>query len=274
MIGIDFGASYVDAVVLEGGKLRKAYSIPQADYDERFLLNIIRKELGNGHGVSITGIRAGKVAAVRKRSAGLKALEKKVKVREFGEMAAIAEGAKFLTGKKRLVVVNVGTGTPFILVDGKKYSHIAGTGIGGGTLEGLGRLLLSADVSEIEEIAGEGHLDLTIGDLIGKRFGKLPGNVTASNFGRAARETAFNREEIASSVIKLVAESLGVMGILAARSQKSSEIVFTGRVVEENALVRKRIAEAVRLFGGKAIFPKNGKYCTAIGAAILGERDQ
>ncbi|MFH0971522.1 MAG: hypothetical protein V1835_03050, partial [Candidatus Micrarchaeota archaeon] len=281
MIGIDFGASFVDIAVIEGNRLKRAYSIPQKHYSFAVLENILAGENdGRGKGkrkaapISITGAKSGNagIAAVAKKNPKLRELEKRQRIVEVGEIGAIAEGAKFLTGKEKFVVVNVGTGTPFVFVDGKKSEHIAGTGIGGGTLEGLARLLLNAEVTELEKIAKNGNhgLDLTVFDLVRRKMGKLPPETTASNFGKAMNAPKIKNEDVAASLLKMVGEILGVMGVLAIKGKGCEEIIFTGRVIDENATIRARIDAAVKLFGGRAIFPENAKYCTAIGAAILG----
>ncbi len=278
MIGIDFGASFVDVAVMDGRRLERAYSIPQAEFSYEILRNIIRREMegregkgGKIRGISLTGVRNSQVAAVGKRNAQLRELGRRIRIARVGEIAAIAEGARFLSGKDQFVVVNAGTGTPFVFVDGMHIEHLAGTGIGGGTLEGLAWLLLNAKVTELEGIAKNGShgLDLTIFDLVGKGLGRLPARTTASNFGKAKGATKIRNEDVAASLLKMVGEILGVMGVLAARGRKCDQIVFTGRVIDENKTIRERAKAAVKLFGGKAAFPKNAKYCTAIGAALI-----
>jgi type II pantothenate kinase len=284
MIGIDFGATYVDVVVIEEGTLKRTYTELEKNYTPGFLENILRievlwkKQKPNRGNVAITGAGAlnYEVFAVGKKSSHLEDIKKRLIVREVGEIEAIAEGAKFLTNKSKCVVANVGTGTPFVCINGDQYRHIAGTGIGGGTLNGLSELLLNKPVAELEALASKGtnKLDLVIGDLMEKGIGKLPKAATASNFGKANPSSGQNSGDVAKSLLKMVGETLGVMGALAAKSCKSNEIIFTGRVPEENAAIRKSITKACEMFGIKAIFPENGKYCTAIGAVIAANKNK
>jgi type II pantothenate kinase len=283
MIGIDFGATYVDIVVIEEGKLRRAYTELEKNYAPEYLENILRievlwkKQRPKRGSVAVTGAKSSnyEVFAVGKKSAHLENIKKRLIVREVGEIIAIAEGAKFLTKKSKCVVANVGTGTPFVCIDGDKYSHIAGTGIGGGTLNGLSELLLDRPVAELELLASKGtnKLDLVVGDLMELGVGKLPKAATASNFGKANPSIGKNSADVAKSLLKMVGETLGVMGALAAKSCGSNEIIFTGRVPEENMAIRKSITEACEMFGVRAIFPENGKYCTAIGAVIAANKN-
>ncbi|MFH1750983.1 MAG: hypothetical protein ABH863_04860 [Candidatus Micrarchaeota archaeon] len=284
MIGIDFGASFLDVAIIRDRKLERTYSIQQKHYSHEFLENILANELALEGGklekekkhLPVRKTPSGKdkiaIFVAGKKNANIPKLKKRMRIREVGEIAAIAEGARFLAGNGHFIVMNVGTGTPIVLVDGNKHKHLAGTGLGGGTLEGLGKILLALEVNELEGLAAKGSnaLDLTIDDVVGKRFGVIPGNATASNFGKAAGVLRPRDADIAYSLLCLVGETLGVMAALAANGNNCREIVFTGRVVGENALIREKIEGAVKLFGGKVVFPRDGKFCTAIGAALAG----
>lgn len=301
MIGVDFGASYLDVAVVKEGKLARTYSIPKKYYSQEFLENILKNEMAlEEAGLAAKAVKGktakkgalkanikrmnaatseknakvkNAISVVGKNNPNVKAICRQMGAREIGEIAAIGEGAKFLSGRQRFVALNVGTGTPIIFVDGSGTEHLAGTGIGGGTLEGLSKLLLGVEVNSLEALASKGanSLDLTIKDVVGGRLGSLPENATASNFGKAARAQISRKEDVSHSLLSMVGEILGVMGALAAKAKNCTEIVYTGRVIEENAFIRGRILETAGLFGAKAIFPKDAKYATAIGAAVLAE---
>ncbi|MBI5224723.1 hypothetical protein HY989_02540 [Candidatus Micrarchaeota archaeon] len=272
-IGIDFGSSFVDVAVMDGRELKRSYSLKKADYSEKILGKIVFDELKLDKSArgAITGVGSKKA-----RSAFGNSFLGKLKKRGFIEIlefAGIANGAKLLSGKEKFVCVNIGTGTPILFIDGKKIEHVAGSGIGGGTLDGLGKMLLEASALEIEKYAKEGNdkLDITILDLIGEKFGKLPVDATASNFGNAPKIENKTKGDIALSLLKMIGETLGAMGALAGKASNCKEIVFTGRVAE-NAIVQKYIKGSAELFGGKAFFPKNAALCTAIGAAIANQK--
>ena len=264
MIGVDFGASYTDLVYFKKGKLH-AYYVPSEDFSWRS----VERLLHNGKGVALTG----GIAVVESRNPGVRKLERKTKVKQIPEIQAIAEGARFLTGKKRMLVVNVGTGTPFVYVNGSKALHVAGTGIGGGTLAGLGKLLLDEEVENLEGMAekGKSALDLTVFDVAGGNVGIVPPHATASNFAKALQAKQPKRNDLAYSLLNLVAEAVGTMAVLAARSVNAKDIVFTGRVVAKNRRVRQRLQAVMKLFGGKMTVPKNAEYATAIGALRLAQ---
>jgi type II pantothenate kinase len=174
-----------------------------------------------------------------------------------------------------MLVANVGTGTPFVFVDGQKSAHVAGSGVGGGTLAGLARLLLNTRVEKIEELARKGtpRLDLTVAEAVGGGVGIVGGEATASNFGKAAGAKKVHSEDVALSTVNLVAEAVGTMALLAAKNCGcEKDIVFTGRAVARNRLMQEKIGEVMRLFGGRAVFPENAEYCTAIGAMLALEK--
>lgn len=262
-ISVDFGASFTDAVSFSDGKLASKASVPSAEYSHEFIARLVEGQ----QAVAITGGGAFKKdsfaspSIVRMRKHGVRLLR-------FNEIDCIAAGAAFLSGKKRMLVVSIGTGTPFVFVDGKSVKHLGGTGVGGGTLEGLCRLLLAADLKKATRFAAQAKsgADLTVYDIMGSGIGRIPRDATASNFGKA---DGASRQQIAASTFKLVSESIGVAAAMAAKAKASRDVVFVGRVAA-NPVIRKRLAETTRMFGGiRAVFPEMPEYCTAIGAALL-----
>ncbi|MFH1107042.1 MAG: hypothetical protein V1787_04040 [Candidatus Micrarchaeota archaeon] len=262
MIGIDFGSTYTDVAYYSKGTVRFA-----SFESGSFSLDALEKlAVGDGK-VAVTGA----VAVVEKRNPGILQLGRRLRLVKIGEIDAIARGARHLTGKGRMLVANVGTGTPFVYVDGSTARHVAGTGIGGGTLSGLARLLVNTRVENMEELARRGtpRLDLTVGEAVGGGVGIVGGDATASNFGKAASAKRVHNEDVALSTINLVAEAVGTMALLAAKGCGcEKDIVFTGRAVARNKLMQEKIGEVMRLFGGKAVFPENAEYCTAMGALL------
>lgn len=266
MIGVDFGSSYTDVAYRRGGRLQL-----HSFESKAFSFDALQKLVGDGESVAVTGA----IAVVEKKNPGILRLGRKARIIKVSEIEAIAAGAMHLTGKNKMLVANVGTGTPFVYVDGAAARHVAGTGVGGGTLAGLGRLLLNTRVEKIEELAKKGtaRLDLSVREAVGGGVGIVGGDATASNFGKAADAKKVRSEDVALSLTNMVAEAIGTMALLAARNCGcEKEIVFTGKVTANNALVRERINEVMRLFNGKAVFPENGGYCTAIGAMLSLER--
>ena len=75
------------------------------------------------------------------------------------EFLANGLGAQYGSSLEKLIVVSMGTGTSFVKVEGSLIQHIGGIGIGGGTLQGMSRLLLKTqDFKQISNLAENGSL--------------------------------------------------------------------------------------------------------------------
>jgi type II pantothenate kinase len=167
----------------------------------------------------------------------------------------------------------MGTGTALVTVDGPDIVHWGGSGVGGGTLIGLaGKMLNIKSLDTLVDKAMRGNLenvDLTVGDIAGGALDNLPASITASNFGKMSDQAM--DEDIALAIINLVAQTIGVMGIAAARASNIQDIILTGKLAGIAPLksVLERVAD---LYKTKFIIPENAGFATAIGAAIYIDR--
>jgi type II pantothenate kinase len=100
---------------------------------------------------------------------------------------------------------------------------------------------------------------------VGAGIGNLPGNATASNFGKQNENAS--KENVAFSLFNMVAETGGVCACLAAEKNGFEKIVFVGRT-STFSLIQKRLETTCQLFNKKAVFPTDAEYATAIGAAL------
>ena len=77
------------------------------------------------------------------------------------EFLANGLGAHYDSQLQDLIVVSMGTGTSFVKVEGgKNISHIGGIGIGGGTIQGLSRLLLKTqNIHQVVKMAEKGLIE-------------------------------------------------------------------------------------------------------------------
>ena len=269
ILGIDIGASFTDIAVLRNRKIMYKFSIESDKLKQNKKITIKKLETFLKKNLSKKKISVSKISKIKITGSSFKPkIILGIEAQHKNEITSIAEGAKFISGKKNFVAANIGTGTPLIRVQGKKVTHLGGTGIGGGTIEGLSKLVLKCDIRTAEKLAlkGNNSLDLTVGDIVKGKIGIIPKDATASNFGKV-KNKKFSKNDFAFSLINAVAETIGVMAYLATKSEKTKTIIFTGRVAN-NKLVRKRISVALKIFNLKAVFPKNAEYCTAIGAAI------
>jgi type II pantothenate kinase len=77
------------------------------------------------------------------------------------EFDSIGTGGLYLSGLSEALIVSMGTGTAIVHAkkDGE-MKYLGGTGVGGGTLMGLSKLLLKAEsIEHIAEYAENGNLD-------------------------------------------------------------------------------------------------------------------
>ncbi len=267
IIGVDIGGSTTQGVLVKNGRITGFVSI-QASDELASAAGCIGKIL-SGNGVEIERIKAVAATGGGSRSLGKNILG--IPVQKVDEIKAMGLGGLTLTRKKKCFVVSIGTGTAMVAVrdSGKKITHAGGTGVGGGMLKGLYRLLLNKhDINNLEVLARKGNLrkvDLTVKDIVGRGIGKLPPNATAANFGKLTDDATQN--DIALGLINLVAEVVGTLSTFAARNYGlEKDIVFIGKVTRNRTLIRK-LQQVVRTFGGRALIPSKAEFATAIGAA-------
>lgn len=274
IIGIDIGGSTTQGILLRNGKTTGFVSIQASD-----AMASAAGCLGKIVTENKTSIH--RVRAVAATGGGSKSLGKGllgIPVRKVGEIKAIGLGGLTLTRKRRCFVVSIGTGTAMVAVNdgGRSIKHVCGTGIGGGTLKGLYRLLLNKDdINNLEVLATKGNLkkiDLTVKDIVGKGIGKLSPKATAANFGKLSDNAT--QHDVALGLINMVGEVVGTLSTFAARNYGlEKDIVFIGKVTKNRTLM-KRLQRVVRIFGGRATVPKRAEFATAIGAAKALAREE
>ena len=192
-----------------------------------------------------------------------------VRVPEFD---CIGKGGIYLSGLESAVVVSMGTGTAIVHAEkGARMKYLGGTGVGGGTLMGLSRLLVgAADIGHISEFVEEGDLgnvDLRIKDMTAS--GAEPvmnADMTAANFGNVS--DVASKADIAKGISNLVYETVGMVSIFASRSVGVSDIVLTGNLTRLPSCVRKFEEFNTLGYGVRFVVPELAEFSTAIGCAI------
>ncbi len=258
--GIDVGGTNTQGVVLRGGRVvRKAAVEGNTARDAAACFGKLVRGLGTeGLRIVVTG------GLSRRLGKGVFGTG----FSSVGEIEAIGRGGMFLSGKRDLFIVCMGTGTAFVSVRKGRISHVGGTGLGGGTVMGLSGIMLGKDPGSAERLARGSRysLDLTVRDIVGSGIGNVPGSATAANFGKASGRP--EKSEIAASMFRMVAESVGATSYFAAKSVgQEKDMLVCGRV-PLNAIVKKRLLYTIGMFGGKAAVARDSEYCAAIGAAL------
>jgi len=185
------------------------------------------------------------------------------------EFLADGLGARYETGKDKMTVVSMGTGTSIVQCDGDNIQHVGGIGIGGGTLQGLSRILLKTDdIPTICQLAKDGNIakiNVLISDISPNPLPGLPLTAIASLFGNAQSDAS--REDIALGIIWMTLQSICSASILSSIGSGIKDFVMIGNL--------SRLPQCKRVFTAcedvykvKLMIPKYAEYCTAIGAAL------
>ena len=191
--------------------------------------------------------------------------------RHVSEFESVAKGGIYLSGLEKAVVASMGTGTALVYAEKNGYcEYLGGTGVGGGTLAGLSKIILGMnDIDHITELAAEGNLkniDLQISDILSTQGNlPLPEEMTAANFGKVS--DIASRSDIALGIINMIFETVGMMAIFAARRHSIRDIVLTGYLttVPQAATTFKILSD---MFNVNFIIPELSQFATVIGAAL------
>ena len=191
------------------------------------------------------------------------------------EFSGVGLGGLYLSGLDDAIIVSMGTGTAIVHAkrgeDGTTAIHyLGGTGVGGGTLLGLTKRMLGVDtIAHIEQLCEGGDIskvNLTIRD-ISNQHDQFPlgANLTAANFGKLSDMAT--HEDIALGLCNMVAETIAMMAVFAARGHGIRNIVLTGNLT--NIAPIRRVFEGLEdSFGVSFIIPENAQFGTVIGAAL------
>lgn len=187
------------------------------------------------------------------------------------EFSSVGRGGLYLSGLDEAIVVSLGTGTAVVHARRSgEIEYLGGTGVGGGTLVGLSRLLLKMDsVDHISALAEEGDLsniDLRISDLMNaESSGTMPQEMTASNFGKVS--DIATKGDIALGILNMVFEAVGMVAYFAAKSRGVKNIVLTGNLT--NIPYSKPIfSKLSEMFSVNFIIPERAQFGTVIGTAL------
>lgn len=190
------------------------------------------------------------------------------------EFTSSGMGGLYLSGLDEAIVVSMGTGTAINhakrVGDKHEIKYLGGTGVGGGTLIGLSRKLIGVDTIEhIEKLAAEGNLDnidLRIKDIAQNRsYHGINENLTAANFGKVS--DIATGADLALGVSNMVAETIAMLAIFAARSYHIQDVVLIGNLTTIAPIcnVFESLGDS---FGVRFNIPQNAQFGTVIGAAL------
>jgi len=276
---IDFGLTNIDAVLrgpdgkLQTFILHSNYQPVTAQLES--MLELFGHPLADFEWIAVTG---GQFRQLPPTLNGVRLLP-------VNEVPAIGRGGLHLAGleggsgagkqKGGALVVSAGSGTAMVAARGRQAHHVTGSAVGGGTLQGLGRLLLgTADALEIDRLAQQGDAnaaDLTLAEAIGSTVGHLPPDANAVNFGRLARQAAvLSPEDLAAAIVRLVGQVIAVIAINAARAEKLPTVVVLGHLADLPSF-RQVLHVTAGYYQASITVPDQPGFGTAIGALLWAE---
>jgi type II pantothenate kinase len=271
VVAIDFGASNTDAAAVIDGKLYVWSERRQGMPSVESIHSIVAAGGLQMSDAEIMAVTGGHHQILPDDIAG-------VPVLKVGELLAIGRGGQALASgswqlsQEPLLVVSAGSGTAMMAARGQQYQHVTGTGVGGGTLLGFGRLMIgTTDPVEIDRLAQVGNpngADLALRDLVTGPIGTLPADATAVNFGRVARmETLPSREDLAAALVNMIAQVIATLAANAARAAQLQRGVVTGHMTDMET-VRITVARVGTFFGFPLETCNEAGYATVIGALL------
>lgn len=263
-VGVDAGASLVKLALLEGGVLSHEL-LPATE------IAAVVERVGRlgPRSLGLTGAGAGELAR--------HFVAEGVRVTEF---SAWGTGVRRLLAAQRpdvsepYLLVSLGTGTSVLLAQGLAVSRVGGTALGGGTVMGLGGLLLAgAPFADIIGLAARGdrrRVDLLVSDIYRPGEIALAGDATAANFGKPRVHTgAPTPEDLANAIMGLVGENVALICTGLATAHGVRRIVYGGSTLRGNSALRLVLSLITAAFGREALFLEDGEFAGAIGALEL-----
>jgi type II pantothenate kinase len=197
-----------------------------------------------------------------------------VPIEHVTEFDAWARGAPLVAAEEgvglpeRYLLVSLGTGTSVLSVQDGRVERVGGTALGGGTVLGLGKLLLGVEsFAELTALAERGDrrtVDLMVGDVYRGADAPLLRDLTASSFAKLA---STKPEDLAHALMSLVGENVALLCGGFARGSSVEGVVYCGSTLSENPALRRIVAEITTLFGHRPCFLAGGAFCGAVGAA-------
>jgi type II pantothenate kinase len=260
--GIDAGGTLIKIVYQENERMHfKKFSINQLDSAMSWL-NISAPSLK----VSLAG---GKASVIQKKyfqDSGI-----------IPEFQATCEGVRFLLAhenksiEENYLIVNIGTGTSWHVVNGEKVERILGSGMGGGTFTGLGALLTKVQgYQQLTILANEGNkgnVDMLVKDIYESSESPVNGDLTAANFAKGKKLDHTEADRLAS-LSNMIAETICLLTSQAGAIHQVKSAVIVGSAIVGNNTLRNALDYYMNMVGLTPVFLEKGEYCGAIGAYL------
>lgn len=262
-IGIDAGGSLIKIAYKENGRFHfRKYANKEMDAALKWL-----KKIAANNNIILTGGRAGRIKAEFFPEAEI-----------VDEFTAACEGANFLmmedglSFSEKYMLINIGTGTSWFKMEGGNNNRVLGSGIGGGTFMGMGKIL--ADSGNFAQLVGmaaageKGAVDLLVKDLYHPEDPPIPGDLTASNFAKTEQVSSSSAADKMASVLNMIAETIALLTIQTATLHGTNKVIFIGSTLAGNKPLKESLDLYCKMSGMEPFFLRNGEFSGAIGAAL------
>lgn len=262
-IGVDAGGSLIKIVYEENGRMHFRKQ-PNSELDDA--LQWLKITAPNKP-IYLTGGKAGTIQANYFPEA-----------KGVDEFSAVCEGSQYLkmreamTAGEPYILVNIGTGTSWFTMKGEQYERVLGSGIGGGTFMGLGKILSEVDgFSELVSLAAKGdkgNVDLLVKDIYYPEKPPIHGELTASNFAKIQEVPSSSSADKMASLNNMIAETITLLTVQVASIHNIHQAVFIGSTLAGNNPLRESLNTYCKMSGIDPVFLKNGEFSGAIGAML------
>lgn len=261
IVGYDKGATATKIAAVEGEHIIFAERAARHCKSD---IEILKKMLKN-QGFSLSSVTDIAITGVGTESVDFGDID--AKIHQIPELEATGIGGSYIGHHKECIVISIGTGTSMVLMKDGEYKHIGGTGVGCGTLKGLGKKIFNNDsLAELYKMAEKGdrcNVDTLIKDLF-SGTDTLPQDLTASNLSKYSDKATDN--DWVAGILNMVLEVVGTHAVIAANGYGVDTVVLTG------GITKTEFAERVYqnfsdLYPQTFIIPTYSDIATAIGAA-------
>ena len=271
-ISIDFGITVTDIIKRDNGILSHEMTLTKQDPDLSILKDFF-SDINFETDVNLLAVTGGKHLNLGDEI-------ESTKIIHVNEIDAVGEGAMNLSGlsnENPTVIVSAGSGTACILAQDGNFIHCSGTGVGGGTVLGLSKLLLDTtdptEIAELAKLGNESGVDLILEDVVSGPIGELPPDTTAVNFGKISKiDSDVSKQDIAAGIVNLVGQTAARIATSVATTFNAKEIVVVGRSPSFIGL-KNSLEQAASIMGFSPHFPENGEYASALGALLVAEKN-
>lgn len=267
-IGIDIGTSATKIAVVD--ETYKVLRTERLEKEEQPMLDLMIDKLsmelginkGNCKGCFLTGVGASFFE--KDNVAGYS-------VCKVDEIKAIGAGGLQLAGVNSGLVVSIGTGTAFVNAEGNQYTHLGGSCLGGGSLVGLGKLLLGEDdahcISHLAEAGDLCNVDLCMVDVTKDNVSFLPEDATAAHFAKVTDKTT--SADVARSLLNMISQNVAIMAFFCCQNVNKKNVILIGGMTSlpQTGYDCKRVGELYQI---DFTVPEYASYAVAIGACVEG----